>query len=454
MKASHGLLPVFDDPNLVSHAGLVPVLELGEKAGLTELIDAASTLPVASVAVKARTVIAGMLAGADSIEDLDVLRAGGTARVIGQVRAPSTSGTFLRSFTHGHVLQLGKVNRQLLGRLVREVPHLTGTPGGLVLVDMDDTIREVHGYQKQAAAFGYSGVRGLNALLVTITGQNAAPVIAEASLRRGNIRSGGGAHHHLARALATVRQVASDRLALVRADSAFCTRKNVAAATAGGAWYSFTIPQWPTVQAAIAGIIEDAWTTIEYPHAIRDEESGEWISDAEVAEVPFTAFVSRPKNEHVSCRMIVRRVKRLNGNVGHGQEALFDTWRYHAFITNSDLGTVDADRFHRGHAIIEQVISELKAGPLGHLPSGRFAANAAWLQFAVIAHNLSRTAATAAGLTAARMATMLRTIIHTPARLANTGRRLIMHLPAHWPWAHAWEMIWDTATGPPGAATT
>lgn len=438
----------------MSHAGLVPVLQLAERAGLSELIGDCSTLPVAHVTAKARTVLAGMLAGADSIDDLDLLRAGGTERVIGSVRAPSTIGTFLRTFTHGHVLQLGKVNRLLLARLIGEVPALTGTTDGLVFVDMDDTIREVHGYQKQAAAFGYSGVRGLNALVVAVTGQGAAPVIAEASLRRGNVRSGDNAAHHLTRALKTVRAVAPARRVLTRADSAFCTYENVIAAVKAGSWYSFTIPQWTTVTGAIAGIPEEAWTRIEYPNAILDEESGEWISDAEVAETPFTAFVSRRKDERVACRLIVRRVKRLGENTAHGQETLFDTWRYHAFITNSTLTAVDADRLHRGHAIIEQVIAELKNGPLTHLPSGKFTANAAWLQFACLAHNLARAASTAAGLGRARMATLLSKIVATPARLATTSRRLAIHLPAHWPWADAWTRLWDTATGPPDPATS
>lgn len=453
MQGSHGLQPVFDDRNLVSHAGLAPVLALAERAGLSELIGSCSSLPVANAGVKTRTVLAGMLAGADSIDDLNLLRAGGTARVLGAVRAPSTIGTFLRTFRHGHVLQLGKVNRLLLRRLIDAVPTMAGTAGGLVMVDMDDTIREVHGYAKQAAAYGYSGVRGLNALLVTVTGQDAAPVIAEASLRRGNVRSGDNAAHHLTRALTTVRATAPDRQVLARADSAFCSYDNVTAAVRHGAWYSFTIPQWKTVTAAIAGIPEGGWTRIEYPNAIYDEETGEWISDAEVAETPFTVFVSRRRDEHVTCRLVVRRVKRLNEHAEHGQQPLFDTWRYHAFITNSELSTVEADRLHRGHAIVEQVIAELKNGPLAHLPSGRFTANAAWLQFAVIAHNLSRAAATAAGLGRARMNTLLRVIVATPARLATTGRRLVMHLPADWPWAIAWTRLWDTATSPPRTVT-
>ncbi|MFT4156949.1 MAG: IS1380 family transposase, partial [Microbacterium sp.] len=273
------------------------------------------------------------------------------------------------------------------------------------------------------------------------------------SLRRGNVRSGAGAAHHLARALGTVRETLPQRQVLARADAEFCTYENVTTALRHGAWFSFTIPQWPTVQKAIGGISETAWTKIKYTDAVRDEDTGEWISDAEVAEVPFTAFVSRTKDEQIACRLVVRRVKRLNANAAHGQDTLFDAWRYHAFITNSDLSAVDADRFHRGHAIIEQVIAELKGGPLKHLPSGRFAANHAWVQFAMIAHNLSRAASTAAGLGRARMATLLRLIIQTPARLANTGRRLVMHLPAHWPWAIAWTRLWETATSPPRTAT-
>lgn len=157
MKASHGILPVFDDPNLVSNAGLSPVLALAEKAGLSDLVTEHLAPFAPYREVKTRTIIGGMLAGADSIDDLDRLRAGSTSRVLGEVRAPSTMGTFLRKFTHGHVLQLAAVNRRLLAGLTESSPGLVGSDG-LVLVDMDDTIREVHGYEKQAAAFGYSKV--------------------------------------------------------------------------------------------------------------------------------------------------------------------------------------------------------------------------------------------------------------------------------------------------------
>lgn len=456
MKASHGILPVFDDPNLVSDAGLSPVLALAEKAGLSDLVTEQVAPFVPYRQVKVRTMLAGMLAGADCIDDLDRLRSGSTPQILGEVRAPSTMGTFLRRFTHGHVLQLAAVNRRLLHGLAGHAAGLVGSDR-LVLVDMDDTIRQVHGYQKQAAAYGYSKVRGLNALIITISTPVSLPVIGEFSLRRGNARSGDNAGWWLSRALTSTGTLAPERQAIVRADSAFCTHENVTAARNGGAWFSFTIPQWATVTSAIGQIGEDAWTAIQYPHAIKDPDTGALISDAEVAETSFTAFTSRRKDEQVTCRLVVRRVKRLNENATAGQDTLFDAYRYHAFITNSTLDTVQADKTHRQHAIIEQTIEELKTGPLAHLPSGKFTANAAWLGFAVIAHNISRAAAVAAGRPTARMLTVLHTLISVPARLARTGRRLVIHLPERWPWQHQWARIWDTATttgaGPPAPAS-
>lgn len=433
----------------MSAAGLVPVLELAEAAGLSVAVGGSVSLPVANVSAKVRTVVAGMLAGADSIDDLDVLRAGGTARVIGRVRAPSTIGTFLRSFSHGHVLQLVRAARQVLAGLVARVPAMIGGDG-IVFVDVDDTIGQVHGYHKQGAGFGYSGVRGLNALIATISTPSTAPLVAECSLRKGSTRSGKAADWHLKRALTSTRGLAGARQVWVRGDAAFATARNVHAAIAAGAWFSFTVPAWPTVTRAIAAISEDAWKPIRYPHAILDADTGEWISSAEVAETTITMFTSHRKTDQVTCRLVVRRVERL-GNPA-GQDELLTAHRHHAFITNTTLEKIQADAYHRGHAIIEQVIAELKAGPLAHLPSGNFSANAAWLACAVIAFNISRAAAVLAGMGKARMATVLRTLIATPARLANTGRRLVMHLPSHWPWQQAWSDLWTTATSPPAAA--
>jgi len=210
------------------------------------------------------------------------------------------------------------------------------------------------------------------------------------------------------------------------------------------------------VKAAIAAIAEDSRLTIKYPNALYDEAEGRWVSDAEVAEVAFTAFTGRRKADHVTCRLVVRRVQRLQKLAGDGTEQgeLFATYRHHAFITNSTLGLVESDQTHREHAIVEQVIAELKDGPLAHLPSGSYTANAAWLAHAVIAFNIARAAAVAAGTPKIRWATLRERIIKTPARIASTGRRLVMHLPRHWPWKPGWELLWSTATGPPTTLAT
>ena len=155
------------------------------------------------------------------------------------------------------------------------------------------------------------------------------------------------------------------------------------------------------------------------------------------------------------CRLVVRRVKRLQplASDGSQQQELIAAYRHHAFITNSSFTTVEADQLHRDHAIVEQVIAELKDGPLAHLPSGKYAANAAWVSLAVIGFNIARAAAVAAGLAKARWATLRRQIIQVPARIAATGRRLVLHLPTPWPWAHAWGALHARATSPPQPVT-
>jgi hypothetical protein len=459
VKASHTIRPVFDDPNLVSVAGLVPVLRLAQSAGLHDQLAERLTVPSPNAVVKVTCVVAGMLAGADSIDDLDLLRHGGMRRLFTGVRAPSTLGTFLRAFTHGHVQQLDAVGARLLAGLAGRVPGLLG--GGtdqITFVDVDDTIREVHGYAKQAAAYGYSRVRGLNIALAALSTPTAAPVIARARLRRGNVASAGGCGRLLAQAISTARAAGVTGQVLARADSAYFGWAFVGTAIRHQVWFSVTARNNPQVLAAISGIDPGAWTPIRYPTAIYDEDERRWISDAEVAEVPFTAFTSRRKAEHVTCRLVVRRVKRLQPRTGDGTEQgeLFAAYRHHAFITNSTLDTVSADARHRDHAIIEQVIAEFKDGPLAHLPSGQYPANAAWVACAAIAFNLARAAAVAAGQTKARWATLRTRIIAVPARIASTGRRLVLHLPKHWPWAEPWNKLHNlaVATGPPALAAT
>ena len=462
MKASHTIRPVFDDPNLVSAAGLVPVLRLAESVGFYDLLEGLS-VPSPNPAAKTAAVVGGMLAGADSIDDLDLLRHGGMGRLFAGVRAPSTLGTFLRCFTHGHVQQLDRVNRGLLAGLARRVPDLlagSGSDGrsdgqGLTFVDIDDTIREVHGHAKQAAAVGYTRVRGMNIQLATISTPRAAPVVAGARLRRGNIASFTGAARQVAQAIGLARDTGASGRVLVRADSAYFGAAFVNAVIGHRAWFSVTARLNSRVKAAIASIPEHAWTPIAYPHAVWDEAEQRWVSDAEVAEVSFTTF-TRSGSPGMECRLVVRRVKPLRPAASDGtvQGELFAAHRHHAFITNSTLSTIEADEHHRDHAVVEQVIAELKDGPLAHLPSGRYAANAAWVAMAVIAFNLARAAAVAAGQHKARWASLRTRIINIPARIAATGRRLILHLPRLWPWATAWESLWTASTGPPTPATT
>ncbi len=458
MKPSHNIRPVFDDPNLVSAAGLVPVLRLGEEAGLHQGLEEGLGVGSPNAAAKAVGVIGGMLAGADCIDHLDLVRRDGMGRVFTQVRAPSTYGTFLRSFTHGHVQQLDKVGAQTLAALSARVPGLLGSGRDLAFVDIDDTVRQVHGYAKQAATFGYTRQRGLNIQLATVSTQDCPPVIARARLRRGNVASAAGVGRMLAQALTTARAAGVSGRVLARADSAYYGWAFVGAAIRHQAWFSVTARMTSTVTAAIASIDQDAWTTIAYPHAVWEDTGdgeGYWVSDAEVAEVPFVAFTGRRKAEHVPCRLVVRRVRRHQKLASDGtvQGELFASWRHHAFITDSALDTVTADQTHRAHAVVEQVIAELKDGPLAHLPSGSYAANAAWVSLAVIAFNLARAAAVAADLRTARWATLRERLIKLPARIARTARRLDLHLPEHWPWQTNWHALWATATGPPRPLT-
>jgi hypothetical protein len=314
------------------------------------------------------------------------------------------------------------------------------------MVDLDDTIIEVHGYAKQGSGYGYSGVRGLNALIATVTTERGASVITGQRLRKGSCGSPRGAARIIGDTLATVKRLRSPEATarpLLRADSAFYGYPTVAAALRGGADVSITVRLDPKVKAAIAEIGDDAWTPIEYTDAIFDESTHRWISRAEVAEIGFTAFTSRKASEQVRGRLVVRRIPDLNPSGSDGQQSLFDTWRFHAFFTTTDDDSVTADKTHRGHAIIEAVHADLKDSALAHLPSGRFNANAAWLVLAVIAFNLTRAAATITGpaLAKSRTATIRRTLITVPARIASSARRLTLHLPRDWPWELAWNAL-------------
>ena len=456
---------VFDDPNLVSSAGLVPVLALARTAGLQELAEQHLSVPTdkgANAVLKVTSLVAGMVAGADSIDDMALLRHGGMGRVFANAYAPSTLGSFLRAFTFGHVRQLDAVASRFLTGLAAQTPLIAGPDanGGRVMVDIDDTIIEVHGYAKQGSGYGYSGVRGLNALLATVSTSESAPVVVAQRLRKGSCGSPRGAARLVADALKTVGQLGVDNSVrpLVRADSAFYGSATVRAAIRGGADVSVTVRLDPKVKATIATIGQDAWTPIEYTDAVYDEQANRWVSRAEVAEIPFTAFTSKKKAEQVTGRLVVRRIPDLNPSKTDGQATLFDTWRFHAFFTTTDPGvadTVAADKTHRGHAIIEQVHADLKHAALAHLPSGKFTANAAWLVLAVMAFNLTRAAATVTGpgLAKATTATIRRKLIAVPARIASSARRITLHLPTAWPWQSTWLRLFAHGQDPPPVAT-
>ena len=321
MQVSHAAKKAsasFDDPNLVSAAGLLPILNLAEKAGLRALAQKWLTVPTdkgANAGLKVTSLVGGMVAGADSIDDMGLLRHGGMRRLFTAIYAPSTLGSFLRQFTFGHVRQLDAVASRFLRNLSDEAPLLVNDDAeDYVLLDVDDSIIEVHGHQKQGAGFGYSGVRGINALLATVKTTASAPIVLAQRLRRGACGSPRGAARLVRDALATLRRLRGMQHArvLLRADSAFYGHATFSAAITAGAAVSVTARMDPAIKRAIATITDDAWEMIEYTDAIYDEDTKRWISTAEVAEIPFTAFTSRRKSEHINGRLVVRRIPELN----------------------------------------------------------------------------------------------------------------------------------------------
>jgi hypothetical protein len=460
MQLSHAGTVVdvaFDDPNLIADAGLVPVIALAEQVGLPGLVEEHVTITGvangagANPGAKVMSLVAGMVAGADSIQDVDRLRYAGNTVVFDEIRAPSTLGSFLRAFTHGHVQQLNAVLRQALMRLSERAPLLPGADE-VVFVDLDSTHRQVYGYAKQGVAVGrLTGKKTLHPLIATASTPIARPVVVAIRLRKGRAADVRGAARFLAEALTTVRAIAPSARIVVRADSKFYTADVVATAARYAAHVSLTTGSNSSVNAAIAQIPDTAWRAIHYPHAFVDTETGQLVSDAEVAEIGYLAFTSRPTNLQVTGRLIVRRVKRLNPKNAAGQQGLFDVWRHHAVFVTSHFEMLQAETQHRGHAIVEQVIADAASSALAHLPSGIFTANAAWAVLWAIAHNLARAAAVLAGAFHARAttATIRAHLINIPARLARSARRVTLHLPERWPWQPAWESLHEAIHRPP-----
>lgn len=428
MRACHDLSRVsmtFDEANLVPSAGLLTAATLAQKVGLADLVERRVRLARhgANSGAKALTVVGSMLLGGDSVDDTDLLRAGASAELFDDTRAPSTIGTWLRDFKWSNVRELDAVSRGLLARLWHAGAG-PADPAGPLTVDVDSTICEVYGRGKQGAAFGYTKVRGYHPQLATLpeTGQ-----VVFSRLRGGSAGAARGAKSFLIETISRLREAGASGPLTVRADSAFYSRAMLCTARRLGVRFSITARQDKKIRAAIDSIPESAWTPI--PYWLSTPE----VSGADVAEVPYTCFAGT--RDALEVRLVVRRVRPTPGS----QLALFTTWSYHAMVTDraGELVQVEAD--HRRHATVEQSIAELKSAGLAHLPSGKFMANAAWLCLAVMAHNLARAVGTLADLPQDRVATLRRRLLGVPGRLVHTARRLHLRLPQHWPWAAAFD---------------
>ena len=405
----------FDDHRLVANAGLLLPATLSPRLGLGELVERHVDLGDgpgrANVGDKMLTLVASALAGGDCIDDADALRSGSTGRVLGcVVKAPSTLGTFLRSFRWGHVRQLDRVGRAWAAG--------GGPADGPLTIDLDSTMCETYGLAKEGAQrHNYTGQRGYHPLLAIAAG---AGDVLMARLRQGRANTARGAAHFLRETVGRVRHAGTTGPLTVRADSGFYTHAIAAVCRKMDVRFSITVRQHARLRNLIEAIPETEWTPIPY-----------WMEGAaDVAETSYTPFQSEPDAAPV--RLIVRRVKPTPGS----QLALFANYSYHAFITDREGDTLDLEADHRRHAQIENSIRDLKYGVgLNHLPSGRFPANAAWLAVQVIAHNLARwTARIGLGEPVATTKTLRRRFFSLAGRLTRKARRLTLHLPQGWPW--------------------
>ena len=365
----------FDDHRLVANAGLLLPVTLAHHLGLGELVDRHVDLGDApgraNAGDKMLTLVASALAGGDCIDDADALRAGGTEQVLGcTVKAPSTLGTFLRSFRWGHARQLDRVSREALARAWAAGAGPGDDP---LTIDLDSTVCETYGLGKEGARHhGYTGQRGYHPLLAVAEGTGE---VLMCRLRKGRANTARGAANFLRETVSRVRYAGATGPLTMRADSGFYTHDMVAACRDQKVRYSITVRQHPSLRNLIEAIPEDDWTPISY-----------WMDGgADVAETSYTPFASEP--DAVPVRLIVRRVKPTPDS----QLALLATYSYHAFITDREGDTLYLEADHRRHAEIENAIRDLKYGVgLNHLPSGRFPANAAWLAVQTMAHNLAR----------------------------------------------------------------
>ena len=423
------LAVTFDDDHAVAKAGMILPATLAQHLGIRELfdrhVDLGDAPGRANVGIKAMTLIHSALAGGDCIDDAERMRVAETPSVLGHgVRAPSTLGTFLRSFTWGHVSQLEQVQDELLRRAWAAG---AGPGGAAVTIDVDSTICQTYGLKKQGAKFGYTKVRGYHPLVASVAELDQ---VVGARLRGGNVHTARGAASFVVKVFRRVRAAGATGPMVMRADSGFYNRKVTQACEREGVAYSITVKLSKSLLAKIAAIEEKSWTPIPY-----------WIDDgADVAEIAYRPFSPR----HKQLRLIVRRTKPTPGT----QLALLATYDYHAFVTDRAGDTLDLEADHRRHAVCEDTIKDLKYGVgLNHLPSGRFAANAAWMVFNIIAHNLARfSTRIGLGQDSPPMTTKTyRTrLIDLPGRLTTSGRRPNLHLPSGWPWAASFNQMQAT----------
>ena len=409
---------IFDDGRLVANAGLLLPATLAQHLGLRELLDHHVDLGEArgraNVGHKAMTLIHSALAGGDSIDDADALRAGETEVALGHVvLAPSTLGTFLRSFTWGHARQLDTVSGLLLARAWSAGAGPGDEP---FTIDVDSSIHETYGLAKQGGTkFTYNHVRGYHPLYAVAA---ATGEVLHTRLRGGNAHAGRGAAGFLTETFTRVRMAGAAGPIVLRADSGFYNHNVVEACTKADVRFSITAKLYKgKVTEAIAAIDESAWTPIPY-----------FLDGADVAETTYRPFGAKGR----LCRLIVRRVRPTPGS----QLALFTEFSYHAFITDREGEMLELEADHRRHAEIENIIRDLKYGVgLNHLPSGRFGANAAWLALNVMAHNLARWS-TRLGLGDGIVTTetLRRRYFSAPGRLTRSARRFTLHMPLRWPW--------------------
>jgi len=405
-----GVQVKFDDERVVSDAGVMLVATVAQRLGVEarahQLVRLRRDRPgAANAGRKVMAVLYAMVLGADSIDDTGVLRAGRTGRLLGGwIPAPSTLGTFLRAFTFGHVRQLDK----LLGQALERAWKAGAGPGdGRLVIDVDSFVGEVCGDHKQGAAYGYTRLLGYHPILATRADTREALHIR---LRKGSANTQKGIRRFCDELIARVDRAGATGIKLLRADSGFQNTKVFERLERAGWQYSIGVRMIKTVRAAVEAIDQDAWQDIDYP-------------DAGQAQIAETTYAGR--------RLIVRRT-RLVGP----QAELWPDWRHFCLITNRDQDIKLVEAEHREHAVVEQVIADLKDQALAHFPSGHFHANGAWTVLAALAHNLLRWTQLLglpdSTIRAAR--TLRRRLLSIPGRLTCHARGWTLHLPARWPW--------------------